>query len=323
MQSSKIDFLTKFNNLLKLALNKSQNLPDTLCEFLISEYEFHAVILLKVSENNSMVLLGKAGEAKKSYSKNTTFNCSACKTIKERLGPTMFSTNVDCELLASEYVVYEGCLFIKLAGSDDVLLKIAKKSPFINVDLDNLKLIGDALGNLLNLWLNNNGGSSAATSEIITDIAHELRTPTNSIMGFASLLNEDNLTSSQAEYVSTLKENAFSLLSLINDLIDLAKIDAGQNKGTVTNIELKNFTDEIINIFSEKINKNKVEFLISIDKELPASIKLDAQKLRYILINILTNSLRLTERGKISLSISAPSNGKLNFRIADSSNGPN
>jgi len=321
MQSSKIDFLTKYNNLLKLALNKSPNLPDTLCDFLISEYEFHAVILLKVSENKSMVLLGKAGEAKKSYIKNTNYNCAVCKSLKDRIGPSMFSTNVDCELLASEYVVYEGCLFIKLSGSEDVLLKVAKKSPFINVDVDNLKLIGDSLGNLLNLWLNNNGSTSATTSEIITDIAHELRTPTNSIMGFASLLNEDNLTSSQAEYVSTLKDNAFSLLSLINDLIDLAKIDAGQNKGTLSNIDLKNFIDEIINIFSEKINKNKIEFIISIEKNLPTSIKLDAQKLRYILINILTNSLRLTERGKISLAISFPSSGKLNFKIADSSNG--
>lgn len=321
MQSSKIDFLTKYNNLLKLALSKSQNFPDNLCDFLISEYEFQAVILLKVKENNSMVLLGKAGEAKKSYNKDSIYNCSTCKAVKERLGPTMFSTNVDCEILASEYIVYEGCLFIKLNGNEDALLKVAKKTPFINVDLDNLKLIGESIGNFLNLWMRNNGSSGASTSEIITDIAHELRTPTNSIMGFASLLNEDNLTSSQAEYVSTLKDNAFNLLSLINDLIDLAKIDSGQSKGTSSNIDLKNFIDEVINIFSDKITKNKVEFIVNIEKKLPPTVKLDAQKLRYILINILTNSLRLTERGKISLSISSSSNGKLDFRIADSSNG--
>ena len=279
MQSSKIEFLTKYNNLLKLALNKSQNLPDTLSEFLISEYEFHAVILLKVNENGSMVLLGKAGDAKKSYEKNSTYSCSACRSLKERLGPTMFSTSVDCELQASEYVVYEGCLFIKLEGSEDILLKIAKKAPFINVDLDNIKLIGEAVGNILNLWMYDNGGTSSSTSEIIRDIAHELRTPTNSIMGFASLLNEDNLTSSQAEYVSTLKDNAFNLLSLINDLIDLAKIDTGQNKGTTVNVDLKNFVDEIISLFSEKVNKNKIEFIINIDKELLAPIKLDSQKL--------------------------------------------
>ncbi len=321
MQSSKIEFLTKYNNLLKLALNKSQNLPDTLSEFLISEYEFHAVILLKVNENGNMILLGKAGDAKKSYSKNAAYSCSACKSLKERLGPTMFSTNVDCELQASEYVVYEGCLFIKLEGSEDILLKVAKKTPFINVDLDNIKLIGEAVGNILNLWMYNNGGTSSSTSEIIRDIAHELRTPTNSIMGFASLLNEDNLTSSQAEYVSTLKDNAFNLLSLINDLIDLAKIDTGQNKETTANVDLKNFVDEIISLFSEKVNKNKIEFIINIDNELNAPVKLDAQKLRYILINIITASLRLTERGKISISISAPSKDKLNFRIADSSIG--
>ena len=68
------------------------------------------------------------------------------------------------------------------------------------------------------------GNINPPISEIVTEIAHELRTPINSIMGFASLLSEENLTASQAEYVTTLKENAFNLLSFLNYLINFTKL---------------------------------------------------------------------------------------------------
>jgi signal transduction histidine kinase len=83
---------------------------------------------------------------------------------------------------------------------------------------------------------NNKENLNSPISEIVTEIAHELRTPINSIMGFASLLSEDNLTSSQAEYVATLKENAYDLLSLLNDLIDLSKLEEKKEKNTFSEI---------------------------------------------------------------------------------------
>ncbi len=320
MQSSKIDFLSKYNSLIKQAVNASHDLPDNLCEFLLSESELNAVVLFKVNESNSLTLLGKSGDVKKSYSKNNSFECGSCKLLKNKIGTPTFDVQPDCEIQASEYVIYEGCLYIKLNGKEDALFKVAKKTPFSNTDRDNLQIIGDALGNLLKLWFGNKG-SVSSTSQIITEIAHELRTPTNSIMGFASLLNEDNLTSSQAEYVSTLKDSAFNLLSLINDLIDLSKIDAGFTKENTTSINIKNFIDEVIKIFADKVNKSKIEFFINIDKDVPETIKLDTQKLRYILLNIITSSIRLTERGRISVSVSTLSPGKINFKISDTSSG--
>ena len=321
MQSSKIDFLTKYNNLVKLAISASHDLPNSLCNFLVSEYELQTVVLFKVNTNNKLELLGKAGDVKKSMAVNNAYECSVCKLLKDKPAIPAFNSQPDCEIQASEYVIYEGCLFIKLKAQNAVLLKIAKKTPFAKNEYDNLKIIGEAFSNILNLWLDNKGTVSATTSEIISEIAHELRTPTNSIMGFASLLNEDNLSSSQAEYVTTLKESAFNLLALINDLIDLAKIDAGITKETTINVNLKNFIDEIIKLLSDKVNKNKVDFIVNIDKDLPPSIKLDSQKLRFILLNIITASLRMTEKGKISISVSAPSSNKLNFKIVDSSSG--
>ena len=321
MQSSKIDFLTKYNNLVKLAVSASHNLPDSLCNFLVSEYEFQTAVLFKVNPDNKLILIGKAGDAKKSLAVNSLHDCSVCKLLNNKPGTPEFNSQPDCEFQVSEYVIYEGCLAVNLKAQDNFLFKIAKKTPFAKSDNDNLKTIGDALGNILGLWAGNKGTVSATTSEIISEIAHELRTPTNSIMGFASLLNEDNLSNSQAEYVNTLKDSAFNLLSLINDLIDLAKIDAGITKESTINVNLKHFIDEIIKLLSDKVNKNKIDFIVNIDKELPATIKLDSQKLRYIVLNIITTSLRLTEKGKISISVSAPSSNKLNFKIVDSSSG--
>ncbi len=321
MQSSKIDYLTKYNALIELALDASHELPNSLCNFLVDEFELQAVALFKVRTDNMLILIGKAGEAKKRLLLNNSYDCGACKFFNENHSQTIFNTQQDCELQISEYVIYEGCLLVKLAGKENLLLKIAKKTPFVKNESDNLTIIGKVLGNILNIWLGNKGTVSVTTGDIISEIAHELRTPANSIMGFTSLLNEDNLSSSQAESVATLKESAFNLLSLINDLIDLAKIDTGTTKETAVNTNIKDFLDEIIKLFADKVNKNNIEFIINIGKEIPDSIKLDSQKLRYVLLNILTTSLRLTQRGKISISVSSPLSNRLSFKIVDSSSG--
>ncbi len=321
MQSSKIEFLTKYNDLLKLAIETSPNLPDRICEFLVSEYELQAVALFKINENNSLTLIGKAGEIRKSYVKNSSYDCPECNLLRGKIGSTTLSMQPDCKIQISEFIVYEGCLYLKLNGKNNAMFKIAKKAPFVNSDRDYLQNIGDSASNLLNIWIGSRSSSLLTTSNIISEIAHELRTPTNSIMGFASLLNEDNLTSSQAEYVSTLKDSAFNLLALINDLIDLAKIESGATKESFSNINIKSFIDEVIRLFADKVNKNKIDFIVNVDKEIPENVKIDAPKLRYILINIITTSLRLTDRGKISVSVSAPFPNNLNFRITDSSNG--
>ena len=101
--------------------------------------------------------------------------------------------------------------------------------------------------------------------------------------------------------LGTLKDNAFELLSIINDLIDLSKLESGITKVTLTSVTLKDYLNEVVSLFSSKIEKSRIEFLLDIDAGIPDNIKIDTQKVRYILLNILTNSVRLTERGKISI----------------------
>ncbi len=319
MQSSKIDFLIKYNSLISLALNGSPELADNLCEFLVGEYDLHAVVLFKINSDNKFTVLGKSTEAKQSLTKDSVYECPDCLLFKKQLGSIFFTDKNECKIQASEVVMNEGCLYIKFPTGITTIFKIAKKSPFSNTDADNFQTIGNALSNILRINFGAKNTDSGSVSEIISDIAHELRTPTNSIMGFASLLNEENLTSSQAEYVTTLKENALNLLALINDLIDLAKLETGISKAIYSNVKLNSFLEEIIKLFSDKNSSGNVEFLLNVDQNVPVNIKLDSQKLRYILLNIISSSIQIAERGKISISVSVPASNKINFRDTNSS----
>ena len=321
MQSSKIDFLTKYNNLVSAAIKGTPEFADNLSEFLVAEYELQGTIIFKIGESNKLSVLGKSSEAKKSFTKEVTYSCDTCEVLKSGTSRITFNTSSGCQIQTTDFVQHEGCVYLYISESERFLVKLAKKTPFSKTDKDNLELIGEALSNLLKLWTGNKGDKVTTTAEIVTSIAHELRTPTNSIMGFASLLNEDNLTASQKEYVATLKDSAYNLLALINDLVDIAKIDSGTTKNSLTLVNVKNIVDEVVSSFSDKIDKDKIDFIVNYDKDLPSSLKLDAGKIKFILGNIITYALRMTEKGKISILVAPVGPHKINFKVSDTSIG--
>ena len=320
MQSSKIEFISRYNNLVQFALSSSQDFPNSLCEFVSEEYEFEATVLVKVKEN-AFEFLGKSSKSKISYNHKSKIACPNCKSVNFYSTETKFDLNPSCEFKTSDVLLKEGCLHISVTEKERVLLKIGKKSEFTKSDLDNIVIIGDAIRNLLRLWMGKKGSLSSSVSEIVSSIGPELRTPTNSIMGFASLLGEEKLSNSQADYLNTLKENAYDLLSLLNDLIDLAKLETDKTIGSLSTVNLRQFISEIVKIIEEKVDKDRVEVLTNIDDKLPESVSLNSQKIRYILLNLLTSSLRLTEQGKINISVSSPEKNQLQIRISDTGTG--
>ncbi len=316
MLSSKIDLISKYNNLVQYALSAAKEFPENLCDHLVIEYEFEAVVLLKVKDK-SFELLGKSGSARKSLNNPSALGCKNCQALSNPSNEIKFEVNPKCEFNATDIVVYEGCLHINITDEERVLLKIAKKSEFTNIDQDNLIIIGNTIRNLLHLWMGKKGGLSNTISEIISSIGPELRTPINSILGFASLLNEESLTQAQLEYLSTLKENAHDLLSLLNDLVDLVKIETFKSSSEIAEININQFFKDILVLFEDKVYRNRIEIISNIDKGLPESVKCNSQKLQYIITNLLTNSIRLTERGKISLTVFSPGKDLLSIRISD------
>jgi CheY-like chemotaxis protein/signal transduction histidine kinase len=316
MQSSKIDFTSKYNDLVQYALSAAKEFPDNLCDYLVNEYEFEAVVLLKVKDK-TFELIGKSALAKKSLSFSSELGCKNCEALANPSSDIRFVVNPQCEFNATDIVINEGCLHISVTDDERVVLKIARKTEFTNIDKDNIIVIGNSIRNLLRLWMGKKGGLSYSISEIVTTIGPELRTPINSILGFASLLNEESLTQTQLEYLSTLKENAYDLLSLLNDLVDLVKIETFKSTSEISEINITQFFDDLLKMFEDKVYRNRIEIISNIDKGLPESVKCNSQKLHYIITNLLTNSVRLTERGKISISIFSPEKDRLSIRISD------
>ncbi|OGU35789.1 MAG: hypothetical protein A2315_02340 [Ignavibacteria bacterium RIFOXYB2_FULL_35_12] len=321
MQNSKIEFLKSYDNLIRLASAGSPEFPSSLCDYILSDQEFEACVLFRIIGNRSLKVIGKSGSTKKSYELNSMFECSECKLIGSNSLKLSFSNQPGCELEASDFVMYEGCLFIKVSDDNRVLLKLAKRTPFSPAEKENIELLASALESLLKIWFTHEGNLSSSISKLISDIAHELRTPTNSIMGFASLLNEDNLSPSQAEYVNTLKENAYNHLSLLNDLIDFAKFENGLVKESKASVNYINFLNEILKSFQDKFPSREIDFINNFEGEIPETIKLDTQKLRYILINLINYSIRLTEKGKITVTSAYTDSNQIHIKINDSSDG--
>ena len=320
MQNSKDEFLRKIN-ILTCKLNEdSKEFVSKLCEGLVEEFNFESVVIFKIFNDNNLKLLGKSSNAKKSYNTAAKYQCKKCTSLVIRSDSIIFDKHPNCELPASDSAHNDSSLILKLPGERNILVKISQPSTLDRIE-DNIEEIAKFISNLLVLWFNNINYGSNYIANIITNIAHELRTPTNSVMGFASLLNEDTLSPSQSEYVTTLKENAFNHLSLINDLIDLAKIESGSAKESFTNVNIRSFVNEIIKLFKDKALNKNVDFLLNIEKNIPETIKVDSQKLRYVFISLITYSFRLTEKGKITISISSGSSNKLNIKISDTSNG--
>jgi len=320
MQSSKIDFILKYNNLVQFALSSSHEFPNVLCEFVSEEYDIEATVLVKVKENG-YEFLGKSSKAKKTYNPGSNLNCTNCSSVNFISTETRFDVNPACSFKASDVLLNEGCLHISVTDRERVLLKVARKNEFTKSDIDNLIIIGNAIRNLLRLWMGKKGSLSSSVSEIIASIGPELRTPTNSIMGFASLLGEEKLSSSQSDYLNTLRENTYELLALLNDLIDLAKLEVDRSSNSLTSVNLINFISEVVKIVEEKLDSGRIELLTNIDPELPQNVKLNTQKLRYILLNLLTCSLRLTERGRIAVSVFSSEKNQLRIRITDTGTG--
>jgi CheY-like chemotaxis protein len=321
MQSTKIDFLSKYNRLVNSALTSSSEFPDDLCDFLVSEYEFEAVVLCIKINDTEFEILGKSSQARKSYSTGAIVKCNLCFQAISKSTEIQFEVHKECDVSASDVLMSEGSLHINISGNERVMLKIAQKNEFTQNDIDNIIVIGNSLNNLFKFWKSKKGSISKSLGNIVTSIAHELRTPTNSILGFASLLNEENLSGSQSEYVDTLKENAYDLLSLLNDLIEVAKLDNDVSKSTPTVINVEQFIKEIIRLIEEKIDKSRLNLIVNIDDDLPESLNLDAPKLRYILLNIINNAVRLTEEGKVTVSAFSTEKNRLTFRITDTSSG--
>lgn len=148
--------------------------------------------------------------------------------------------------------------------------------------------------------------SSQYKSEFLANMSHELRTPLNSLLILAQILAENgdgNLTSDQEEYIQTIYSSGNDLLHLINDVLDLAKVESGKLDVNPTEVDLQDVQDFIERQFSPIAIQKNVQFTIKMEESLSGTFNTDEQRLQQILKNLLSNAFKFTERGSVSLDV--------------------
>ncbi len=168
--------------------------------------------------------------------------------------------------------------------------------------------------------------ANQAKSEFLANMSHELRTPMNSILGFTELLSTMSTNDKSKKYIDAVKSSGKSLLTLINDLLDLSKIEAGKMEIQLEPVSLKNLFDEVSRTFALKAEQKKLNLSTFVDEEIPESLLLDEVRLRQILFNLVGNAVKFTSKGGIKLSVKGDvKDGKskvdLNIQVEDTGTG--
>lgn len=144
--------------------------------------------------------------------------------------------------------------------------------------------------------------ANKAKSEFLANMSHEIRTPLNAVIGFTELLESQINDYKQKKYLGSIKAGGRSLLTIISDILDLSKIEAGKMELNYEPVHINNLIDEISQIFSIKIEEKDLLFETFSDPQLPDYILLDEIRLRQILFNLVGNAIKFTKQGSIKLS---------------------
>ncbi len=144
--------------------------------------------------------------------------------------------------------------------------------------------------------------ANQAKSEFLANMSHEIRTPLNAVLGFSEILSMQEEDSKKKGYLESIQSSGKSLLSLINDVLDLSKIEAGKLELNYSAVSIQSMFDEMSTIFQHSIHDKGVIFEIDLDPNLPQSLLLDEARLRQVLMNLLGNAVKFTEHGYIRLS---------------------
>ena len=160
--------------------------------------------------------------------------------------------------------------------------------------------------------------ATRAKSEFLANMSHELRTPLNGVLGYTQLLLRDrSLNAVQYDALDAISKCGSQLLDLINDVLDLSKIEAGRIDIEEGPTNLAKLVTDLKYVVAEAANRKGLQLTMSIDADVPRSVVLDGRHLRQVLLNLLGNAIKFTEKGEVELVITRTDEGRLGFEVRD------
>ena len=157
--------------------------------------------------------------------------------------------------------------------------------------------------------------------QFLSNMSHEIRTPMNAIIGFTKVVLKTELTAKQREYLTAIKMSGDALIVLINDILDLAKVDAGKMTFEKTPFKLSLSIKAMLHLFETKIQEKNLKLITNYDASIPEVLVGDPVRLHQIILNLLSNAIKFTNKGKITITVNLVSEDedkvKVKFSVAD------
>lgn len=163
--------------------------------------------------------------------------------------------------------------------------------------------------------------AAQAKSQFLSTMSHEIRTPLNAVIGLANLLAEKNPREDQKENITVLRSSSINLLAILNDVLDLSKIEAGKMEMESVEFSIKDTIQTVSDLYVHTANQKSLKFLVDVDVRIPAMLKGDSLHLNQILSNLVSNAIKFTHSGYVKITAKVLNNGtdmcSVQFRVDD------